>query len=372
MDGVGASHVARVRSSTQPGLERGGAGTSRVQSKPVTARRRLARQLRSLLAGEARRAVPGEFWREQRQVLAQAAVLVRVYYASMLFIVLMQHPNWDEWLRLEQLRPMWPVAWLEWVSVRAGITSVLIFTPVALLAATLAPQRRMARSVAFVGVLQFAAFWNSFGFIGHGWHGWLWISFLLIFLPDGSPMRLAATTSRTQTYLRVFWSAQAALLFFYTLSGLFKLGAAAIQFWDAQVTGLHPEALSRHIAYRLLEAGDPRISYVGHHIVEHPWIGWPIHLSAIYLETFALVVAFRPALHRLWGAGLILMHAGIFLALDISFVWQVQLVALMLLASPFAPACDNWRDAANAALVDLPVFGDLWRWKLGRGAERAG
>lgn len=119
--------------------------------------------------------------------------------------------------------------------------------------------------------------------------------------------------------------------------------------------------MARHVAFRLLEAGEPRSSYVGHYIVDYPWFGWPIYLIAIYLETFSLLVAFRPAVHRAWGLGLILMHAGICLALDISFVWQVHLLALMLIASPFAPTYESWRAAVVATLRDFPLLGDLRR-----------
>src|SRR5205823_6559951 len=185
--------------------------------------------------------------------------------------------------------------------------AIVVITGVgsALLAAAI-PTSRLCRALATLGTVLFAAFFNSFGNVNHGWHTWLWVSVVLIFLPDGPIESLGARTIRAQRYLSVIWSAQAAKLMFYSMSGCFKLAAAAVQIAHGQVHALAPEALARHTAYHLLEGTALARYTLGPFVIRHPYVGWPFMLLAIYLEAFSLLVAFRPAVHRAWGVALIL------------------------------------------------------------------
>src|SRR5205814_2033584 len=170
-----------------------------------------------------------------------------------------------------------------------------------------------------------------------GLHASIWTAFLFILLPDGTPDVIAASRRRAQRYLRVFWSAQAAVLLFYSLSGSFKILGIIVQFSRGEVNALMPQAMSRFIAERLMETMPTGPQFVGPWFIDHPYAGWPMHVMAIYLEAFSFVVAFRPTLHRLWGACLILMHLGIYFTMSIMFSWQCLLVGLLLVCSPLAP-----------------------------------
>ena len=128
-----------------------------------------------------------------------------------------------------------------------------------------------------------------------------------------------------------------------------------MQIIHGQVHAFAPQALARHIAYRLLEGTAVADYMLGPFIIRHPCVGWPFYLAAIYLETFSLLVAFRPTLHRAWGVALILFHLGIYLTLTIMFSWEILLVGLLLVCSPFAPAKAGWGELA----AQLPVWGDL-------------
>jgi hypothetical protein len=78
-----------------------------------------------------------------------------------------------------------------------------------------------------------------------------------------------------------------------------------------------------------------------------------VWLAALYLEVFAIVAAFRPRLHLVWGAGLILFHVGVLLAMGILFLEPPLLLLLLFVLSPFARGEPN----AEATLESLPWLG---------------
>jgi hypothetical protein len=298
-------------------------------------------------------------WRRQRCALSNAVTLVRVFYVAMFFILLQQYPSWSGWLRLvTSLHPLWPVWWIPRVGVRTGIAIVLFGSLLCCLAAAIVPERRASRILAAAGLLEFAAFFNSFGAVGNGLHASVWVAAIFILLPDGAADSLACSRRRAQRYLRVFWAAQAAVLLFYSMSGSFKVAGIILQMGRGQIHALMPEALSRHIAQRLLESMPVGPQFIGPFFIDHPYAGWPMQLTALYLETCAFIVAFRPALHRVWGLGLILMQLGIYFTMSIMFSWQCLLLGLLLVCSPLAPP----RLRLAKALRALPLFGDAWGW----------
>ena len=92
---------------------------------------------------------------------------------------------------------------------------------------------------------------------------------------------------------------------------------------------------------------------IGTFIVTYPLVGWLLYLGAIYLQLFAVVAAFRPALHRVWGMVLIGFHLMSALTFAIGFPRNVLLLALFLVGSPFVEGKPSWR----TVLTQLPVIG---------------
>jgi hypothetical protein len=114
-----------------------------------------------------------------------------------------------------------------------------------------------------------------------------------------------------------------------------------VQWIQGEVCSLAPEALARHIANRaLLTQSQP---FLADWMIDQTWLSWPMYLGALYLEAFAVLIAFRPALHRLWGSGLILLHLGIGMAMEIWFVPPMFLLALLFVNSPFQGETATWR-----------------------------
>jgi hypothetical protein len=289
----------------------------------------------------------------QRKAFQSAFLLVRVYYAVVLFILVNQLNLWQRWLELKEISPLWPVAWVPLIGTPTGVNIIMSATLVAALLSLLFPERRAFRVFLFVSLLEYLAFKNSLGKIGHGSHVMLCISFILIFLPDGSQKQTEGSIIRRQLYLTTFGAAQALLMLFYSMSGLWKFVSGIDQLLGGQVHAFSPDALAHQIAFRLVKLNLSGI--LGDFFIEHSIAGWPMYLTAIYLELFAFVAAFRPSLHRFWGFGLILFHLGTSFTLGIGFPRNILFLALFFVCSPFAPSKTNWK----TVIRDLPIIGYL-------------
>ena len=295
--------------------------------------------------------------RAQAARFALAAGLVRGFYALSLFVVVDALPE----LVRQSVPPrsflLWPVAWLRWVQPAAAgpgiiVTLLLLGTAVA----AFVPQRRWARALAALGWLEFVALNNSAVKIGHSQHLLVVVSAVLVFLPAGWHLPAAAATRMLrQRTLLVFWTAQAALLLTYSLSGLGKFAGAFYQLTRGETGAFSPNALAYHVAERLLQTAS--VSVLGEWLIDYPLLGWPGMLFTVYLQCTALAVAFRPSLQRWWAAGLAAFHVVSFFTMTINFPQNVFLLALLFFHSPFAPA----EPPPLARLLgETPLVGPLW------------
>lgn len=295
-----------------------------------------------------------DLFREQTSAFLRAHDVVKFYYVALLLLSITSLENWPEILERKMVAPLWPVAWLHFVDVPAGIVAILTLYLGGTLLSAIFPFERWARLLAFLGVLEFVAFNNSFGKIGHSMHLWVLTAFGLVFLPRvESPDRTARILR--QRFLIIFWSCQAIVLLAYSMSGLGKLLGGFHQILLGQSHIFLPDAFSQIVAERLQRTNST--SLLGPWLIAHPVLGWPFMLGDLYLQSCSFWVAFRPALHRLWGIGLILFHIASYLFLSVNFATTAFLVAILFLHSPFQRTNDRWHEALN----DLPLFGILFR-----------
>jgi hypothetical protein len=259
--------------------------------------------------------------------------------------------DWSLYLGRTEALPLWPVFWLCLVPLRSGVLGILIGYLATTFLGAFFPHRRWARSLAFLGLLEFVAMDNSFGKINHAHHLWVLTALLLVFLPDVTDR--ATNRVIRQRFLTVFWACQAITLLTYTMSGIGKVVCAVYQVCAGQNNILMPSGLATLVASRLLQTNST--SWLGPWLIAHPWFGWPLGLASIYLEFFAFWIAFRPELLRWWAAGLILFHIVVFLCMAIGFIPVVLLLGLLFLG---ARPCPEERSVVNAArqLPFLSVF----------------
>jgi hypothetical protein len=304
----------------------------------------------------------------QRRAFIQATWLVRAFYAASTTFVVIQMGGWSPYLDLDTVvDPQWPVAWLDGVDVSVGIRVILAGHVLTTLWAMVAPRSRWARLAAFLLLLEYVGLVNSFGKVNHDIHAWLWVSGVLVLLP-AVPWHGRTTVTERHRFLTVLWSAQALVLFFYTLSGLWKVYYAARDLLDpARTSSLELDGFSTIVADRLTATAQETL--LGETLIQLPALGWLLYVGTIYLEATSLVVAFRPRLHRLWGLGLILFHVGTQLAMGFTFRHSVLLLGLLLVCSPWAPD----RVGVGEVVRDLPgVRGVIALWQRRRRPAPAG
>ena len=288
----------------------------------------------------------------------QAQSLIRFYYFSLLYVSVVFFPQWwDVSTALQTaISPLWPVSWIHLVGLPVAIYSIRLLFLVGALFAAFFPEQRLARMLAFVGLLEFVALYTSMWKLDVDWYVWILAAFLLIFLPNGWKDPLKTSLLKRQKFLLVFWGCQAIVLLTYSMSALGKVYGSFVQLFLGQVHSFAPQAAALHIADRLLTTN--ATSVFGPFIIQHPWVGWFFFVGATYLMFFAIWASFRFSIQRLWGIALILYHVGVYLTMNIGFSAHILLIAILFLNSPFREANTTWR----TILFDLPLFG--WIVKL--------
>jgi hypothetical protein len=273
--------------------------------------------------------------------------MVRVFYALGLLWTIQEMGTWPALRDVATVEPQWPARWIDETAPAGGITAILLLLGVGSVLSALWPTSRSWRALYAFGLLQYMAVKYGFGKVNHDFHAWLWVAGLFVLLPSGRPDG-RADSGRRQRGLAVVWSAQVVVLFFYTLTGLWKLVYAVEALVSDKISTFEPQGFALIIGERLLATDQQTV--LGEFLVRNEVPGWLLFNGTVYLEAAALLIALRPRLHRLWGGGLIAFHIGTQLAMGFTFTRNVALLALLFMASPFAPE----RAPVREILLDLP------------------
>jgi hypothetical protein len=301
------------------------------------------RHLRSLPRQPLRATVAG-----QSRTYERAVVLVRAFYLLGLMLLIVETNQWTNLRAVATVDPLWPAWWVDTTDPGRHIDAILIAHAGATALAAFLPRLRTARVLVSLTLFQYLSVKFGFGKINHSSHAWLFTSVVFILLPTARSWR-TPTPQLRRNVLQVVWSAQAILLFTYTLTGLWKFYYAidAVLF-SSNIGAFHPQGFSLIIAQDLLLTN--RATLLGEWFVEHRWVGWMLFNGTIYLQLTSLLASLRPRLHRLWGAGLIAFHFGTQLAMGFTFVPNIVLLGLFLVLSPWAPD----RAVPLEVVADLP------------------
>ena len=290
-----------------------------------------------------------------QEMYSAAFWIVRFYYIVNLFLVYRQLATIRSLgLSDSPLDPLWPVVWIEWLGLEPGSLLILHVSTFAGFLGVFCWHLRWVRVVVVLAQLLVAAFANSFGAVNHGYHEWLWLGACFVFLPNGRKDEIGATRAGRMTFLTVFSMTQGLILLFYSLSGVYKVLAAAVALNLGKVGGFAPEAMALTLANRMSQTDSTAIW--APFIIENHWLGWPLYLVLYFIEFVALFVLLRPALHRLWGLMLVAFHFGTFFFMAITFETHVLIATMLFIFSPFAPARPDWR----VMLRQIPMVGFLF------------
>lgn len=275
--------------------------------------------------------------------------LVRFFYVISVFWVVQQLGTWPTLRSTKVIDPLWPAEWLDWVGVRTGITLILVVYGLAAGLAAIRPQWRLARLAYAFGLFEYLAISNGFGKIGHGMHSWLWVSAVLVLLPSSrTSWKAAASQDDRRWFADVLRLSQLVILFFYTLTGLWKIRHATGALFGPEVSGFSLSGFSYIVAETLVRTG--RITLFGDLLVRNNVLSWLLYNGTIYLEATSILIVLRPRLHRIWGAGLIAFHIGTQITIGVLFPANILLLGLFLVSSPFAPDSQTFGETVS----DLP------------------
>lgn len=301
-----------------------------------------------LQADEFERRSPAELSRAATDVV----MLSRFYYLFLAFNIGTSGLQFARaYMGRPPTAPLWPIDAVQWLTGSGWFAHDRVATVVGLLFAIAAagfPRFLLWRLGSFAYLLAHVALANSYGAINHGSHVMLFVGFALLFLPrrdQGSRM----ARKNVLSCLTVLWFAQGLILLSYTLSGFWKL-------WHSRLEVFSADAMSRILLDRALLEAD-NIPILLPFVAQHNWLAQSMWWLTLYIEVFALLVVFRPHLHRLFGAVLMLFHITSDWLMNISFSLNIVMLGLFLLLSPLAPA----RFSLSGTVRSLPIVGIPFR-----------
>ncbi|NQV93276.1 hypothetical protein HQ403_02130 [Candidatus Kaiserbacteria bacterium] len=288
---------------------------------------------------------------EKIKPFRRAQVIVRFIYFVYAFTVLNQLRQLHGYFSQKDIfTPEWSLAWTHFLTFDQVLLSLEVLLLFSVFIALFFFTHRIGRIVVFASVFFLDAFMSSFIFPDHTWYIWIYVLFLLIFLPDVQKKQ-EATWDEKKKFLLVFFSTQVAILAVYSIVGLGKTSSAITQYLNGEIHGFSFEALSLHVAYWFSVTKETGL--LGSYIITHPLFGWVFWVGSIYLQVFSLWVAFRPSLHKLWGFGLLLIHIGTLLAMNILYLSFPVFLILLFFYSPF----EDDDESLMEKLTHVPIFG---------------
>lgn len=268
---------------------------------------------------------------EQTARWSDSRMVVAVFYAATMYLSIASLKRFRTFESPDGFDPLWPARWMTWVEPMSAFIALHLAVIAACGAILWRPGPRWPRIVVCLATLCVMGADAGFGKINHGFHMWWWVSFFLVFLPRrwadaGDPGSRHDRIVRQQT-LTTLWSARAAVLLFYSCAGLMKLRGVLSQTLSGEPSHFSVGGLSSLIATRHFKTGTS--GPLAEMLVRHEWLATPGHVAAVGLE-FAAVFSLLYAGASRWVAiGLIGMHVGIGLVMDIWFVLNPLLLLIL-------------------------------------------
>ncbi len=287
---------------------------------------------------------------ENKQAVFKAVNAVATFYflqIALAFINLMKIGAVDP--ERSGFLPIWPMSWAG--SLPYSFTSQLLamFYVAASFVAIFFWRNRFARLLVFVSFWQVHALDSSFGFINHFYYLIFYTLFIFTFLPDTSESK-DLTNDQSKKFLLVYWGAIAGIFATYTLSGFWKVYWGILAIIDGRLSSFSMMAFPEHVARKTIF--ESREYFYSGIVISNSILSWIAYLGTIYIEVVAVLVAFKPSLHKIWAFIFIFMHVGILLVIGIPFFESLFVLCIIVLNSPFSGSLQ-----LGKMFSDLPIFG---------------
>lgn len=282
----------------------------------------------------------------------RAETLIIAYYATSIYLAAQLLYRNNDLLNAQAAWDfLWPIFWLERVNADIAIELIGIASILSSVVALIFRESVWARAAFFVTFFFAATVPNSLGGINHPYHAWFWVGAIFMCLPSGDPQKF--NRAEKMSYLTTVLTAQALILLFYTMAGAWKIVIGLIALIGGVPGNFSFGALSWTLADRVVQTGtDPLLADF---VITNPEIAWILFGGVMYIQLFAVVAAFRPRLHILWGLALISFHIGTWVLMDIIFTEHIVLLAILFLLSPQG----RMASSVVEVLRDTPIFGAI-------------
>lgn len=274
--------------------------------------------------------------------------IVRFFYLFTAYSIATNLESSGAFMGTDLTDPLWPAVLLRdtvgigWLN---NVSAISISAAVIALLAVVFPGVLIFRVGVFLYLLLFGAIENSYGSINHGIHFYIYISFVLMFLPSsvGRPGEMSRKDAMSS--IMVFWFAQSVILLTYSLAGYWKV-------YNSGVELLAPDGFVRILLARLVSdtMSVPPLLPLG---VQQEFPMQVMFVATIYVQLFALFALFRPHLQRLFGVVLIVFHFGTDWLINLYFHQHLVFLGLFLVFSPFVPT----RFSISSVIKSLPILG---------------
>ena len=286
------------------------------------------------------------------RVAANIVMLSQFYYLFVAYMIGASRLGFDvAYMGGPPTTPLWPIKMVQkftggdWLSHGTAVTAAGLLLAIS---AAIVPRVFVLRLGTFLYLLLQVALRNSYGSINHSAYVLLYISVALLFLPRRTAGQ-RMTRENVLSCLVVLPLIQTAVLLPYALSGFWKI-------WYGRLELFSPDALTRILLERLLAEVDdipPLLTFVS----QHSRLAQTMWFLAIYIEISALLVVFRPHLHRPFGIIFILFHVTSDWMMNITFSNHIIVLGIFLVLSPLAPA----RFSVSGFTQSLPIIGFPFR-----------
>lgn len=282
-------------------------------------------------------------------------LLVRFFYLYILIWIYGYITRWETLLPDNLTYPLWPTDIVLALGLDNPYDYILIIGVFSSLVCVVQPHFFITRLLTFLSIFFLVSAKISYGYIDHNGHFITYVCFGLLLLPN-KDITAQKSLSTALHYCSTYWFIQTFLLFAYSLSGFWKVYYGLDELAAGKNNFLQPTGLSTILAARQMdESNNPMlIDFFVHHI----YLTWFLHLSIIYIEFFAILTLFRPALQKPFGIALILFHIGTAFMMDFGgYVTHAICWGVFFVFSPFASQKFNLLNF----LRSLPVFGTFIR-----------
>ena len=255
-------------------------------------------------------------------------ILLRIFYCVSIGLIIHRFSSrvaFPYWLKYEFINWSWSVKWLSGFEEKFFIAFTTFFLTVFLCILCVFFVRSVwIKVLCAISFFILSSIEFSFGIVGHYLNFWVFAFIIFSFI---------GKDSKRDRYL--FHTAQFSLLMTYGLSGIHKLTALIHYIMQFGIENLKP--VEKSIAVRI---HDYPYYTTGKTILSEV-LSWPSFVPLflwallIYFQISCFFVTFRPPLYRLWGVFIILFHLTTVFMLQVMFLYNMILVSLLFVETPY-------------------------------------